>query len=187
MRFCADFPCFGGRVVLKRSIGLVAILLATSAVAAGVYFIPPQPRAAVVEAPTVQPGDAPAATPTDTPKATPVDTPKAAPKAAPKAGQKVAAVAKDADSFGYTAAFDAELKKVGQISTQQFADRYPAPKYLGKLSFDPTTAKFFNEVNVEKLKKPGMVYVQENGKEIIGDAVEIPGYKLTPDELEKFK
>src|SRR5262245_27535473 len=55
---------------------------------------------------------------------------------------------------GFTAAFDAELKKIGQITPKQFAERYPAPKYLEKVSWDPTTAKFFDKVNVEKVKKP---------------------------------
>src|SRR5262245_34666768 len=35
-----------------------------------------------------------------------------------------------ADPFGFSAAFDAEIKKIGQITPRQFADHYPAPKYL---------------------------------------------------------
>ncbi len=97
----------------------------------------------------------------------------------------------DADSFGYSAAFDTELKKIGQISTQQFAERYPAPKYLGKLSFDPTSAKFFDKVNAEKVKKPEFKTKVKgfDGKEYerVTPAQELAGYKLTDAELAKFK
>ncbi len=59
------------------------------------------------------------------------------------------------DVFGYTAAFDAELKKVGQISPKQFADMFALKaKYLDKLSFDPTTAKFFDGFNADPTKTP---------------------------------
>ncbi len=88
--------------------------------------------------------------------------------------------------FNYGAAFATELRKVGQISPKQFAERYPAPKYHAKLSFDPTTAKFFDKVNVEKVKKPGEKRVI-NGKDYQFPDVELPGYKLTDAELVKFK
>ena len=87
------------------------------------------------------------------------------------------------DPFGYSAAFDLEIKNVGQIAPQQFAARYPTPQYLGKLSWDPTTAKFFDRVNAEKVKKPGGKTLGENGKEFIWPEQELPGYKLAPDEL----
>src|SRR4051794_23319130 len=48
----------------------------------------------------------------------------------------------------YDALFQAELQKVGQISPDEFARRYPtAGDYLGKISWDPTTAKFWDEFN----------------------------------------
>ncbi len=48
------------------------------------------------------------------------------------------------DVFGYSAAFDAELQKIGEISPEEFARRYPAKaKYLEGLSFDPAKARFF--------------------------------------------
>lgn len=98
---------------------------------------------------------------------------------------------KEADPFGYSAAFDAELKKVGQITPKQFADRYPTPKYLGKLSFDPTQAKFFDVLNADKIKKPAgkVINTGRDGKdyEQITPATELPGFKLTPDELAKYK
>jgi len=38
------------------------------------------------------------------------------------------------DPFGYSVAFDLELKKIGQITPAEFATRYPPPKYLPGLS-----------------------------------------------------
>ena len=57
------------------------------------------------------------------------------------------------DPFGYSAAFDAEVKKLGQITPGQFAAAYPPPAYLAKLSWDPTTAKFFDKINAETVVK----------------------------------
>ena len=95
--------------------------------------------------------------------------------------------AKGGDPFGYAAAFDRELKKLGQISPKQFADKYPSPAHLGKLTFYPTTAKFFDKMNVEKVKKPGATIERLGGEKYTFPDTEIPGYKLTPDELAKFK
>src|SRR5262245_22721211 len=51
---------------------------------------------------------------------------------------------------GWAAAFATELKKLGQISPQEFAQHY-APKsgYLDRLSWDPTTARFFDQVMLD--------------------------------------
>src|SRR4051794_16506571 len=57
------------------------------------------------------------------------------------------------DRLGLTAAFEPELRRVGQISPRQFADRYPAPAYQAGPSWDPTTVRFFDRVNVEKVTK----------------------------------
>jgi len=52
---------------------------------------------------------------------------------------------KPADPLGYSAAFDVEIARIGQITPQQFAERYPdTAKYLAKLSWDATKAKFFD-------------------------------------------
>lgn len=61
----------------------------------------------------------------------------------------IAPIAKDsADVFGYTTAFEEALKEIGQISPQEFAKRYASKaKYLPQISFDPTTAKFWNDFN----------------------------------------
>jgi hypothetical protein len=51
---------------------------------------------------------------------------------------------KPAGETGIEAAFARELKKVGQISPEAFARRYAGKaSYLEKLSWDPTTAKFW--------------------------------------------
>src|SRR4028119_1551337 len=57
-----------------------------------------------------------------------------------------------AEVFGYATAFDEALKKIGQISPQEFAQRYASDaKYLPQISFDPTTAKFWKDFNKNKL------------------------------------
>ncbi len=57
-----------------------------------------------------------------------------------------------AEVFGYVTAFDEALKKIGQISPQEFAQRYAShAKYLPQISFDPTTAKFWKDFNKNKL------------------------------------
>jgi Protein of unknown function (DUF3160) len=71
------------------------------------------------------------------------------------------------DVFGYSAAFDAELKKIGQISPREFARLFPSgARYLGKLSFDPTKARFFDDLNAEpgRSKKAGYDF-RLNGEE----------------------
>src|SRR3954452_24531088 len=67
--------------------------------------------------------------------------------AQPKDGK----VADKADEmFGYTRAFEQELKKLGQISPAQFAQMYPSKaQYAKGLSWDPTTAKFFSDFQAD--------------------------------------
>jgi hypothetical protein len=72
----------------------------------------------------------------------------AAPARADKPAQQPPAANPTSDVFGYSAAFDEELKKIGQISPREFARLFPAKaEYLATLSFDPTRAKFFDEFN----------------------------------------
>jgi hypothetical protein len=54
------------------------------------------------------------------------------------------------------AAFEAEAKKAGQISPQEFAQRYPSQAhYLRQLSWDPTTSKFWDQFNLDpKMNRP---------------------------------
>src|SRR5262249_12812929 len=77
------------------------------------------------------------------------------------------------DVFGYTAAFDEELKKIGQISPVEFAKLFPTgARYQNKLSWDPTTAKFFDDFNTDPSKsKRGWGY----------------DFRLNAEELAAFK
>ena len=71
------------------------------------------------------------------------------------------------DVFGYTAAFDEALKKIGQISPQEFAQKYASiAKYLPRISYDPTTAKFWDEFQKKKdfeLNPQELAVFQQNG------------------------
>ncbi len=59
-----------------------------------------------------------------------------------------AAPARNGEPFGYTAAFDAALRRIGPISPEQFARRFPSgARYLDRLSWGPTTSKFFKDFN----------------------------------------
>src|SRR4051794_19512895 len=67
--------------------------------------------------------------------------------AQPKNGK---ALPKTEEVFGYTQAFEQELKKLGQIAPEELAQRYPTrADYLKGLSWDPTTAKFWKEFQAD--------------------------------------
>jgi hypothetical protein len=73
--------------------------------------------------------------------------------------------------FGYSAAFDAEVKKLGQITPDEFAKRYKSKaEYLDKLSWDPTAGKFFADFNAAPPAKPNAY-----------------DFRLNKDELDAFK
>jgi hypothetical protein len=83
-----------------------------------------------------------------------------------------------AESFGDTGAFGAELKRLGQLTPQDFARHYASKAdYLPQLTWDPTTATFWDQFNLDPATKrdkvrPGAMY---------GD------YRLNPEELALFK
>ena len=65
-----------------------------------------------------------------------------------------------AEVFGYGDAFAQELQRIGQISPDQFAAMFPTPaNYLPGLSWDPTTAQFWDQFNAD----PGKVNEGKNG------------------------
>jgi hypothetical protein len=74
------------------------------------------------------------------------------------------------EPFGYSAAFDEALTKIGQITPEQFARRYPPKaKYLDKISFDPAKAKFFDQFNQSpppRTKKGGGYDFRLNAEEL---------------------
>jgi len=55
-----------------------------------------------------------------------------------------------ASTFDYTSAFNQALKQIGQISPQNFAQRYSLnAQYLPQLTWNPTTAQFWDQFNVD--------------------------------------
>jgi len=98
------------------------------------------------------------------------------------------------DVFGYTTAFDEALQKIGQISPQEFAKRYTSQaKYLPQISFDPTTAKFWNDfhknelfqLNTDELaifKQNGFVVSERLGGENFADIF----YRIYSNDLPVF-
>ncbi|AFZ18469.1 DUF3160 domain-containing protein [Allocoleopsis franciscana] len=107
----------------------------------------------------------------------------------------IAPIAKDsADVFGYTTAFEEALKEIGQISPQEFARRYTSKaKYLPQISFDPTTAEFWDDfhkkekfrLNAEELaifKKNGFVVSERLGGQNFADLF----YRIYSHDLPVF-
>lgn len=83
------------------------------------------------------------------------------------------------DVFGYTAVFEEALKKIGQISPQEFAQRYAIrTEYLPQISFDPTTAKFWEEFNLDP---------EENNKNPKRKTKRFDDFRLNPAELARFQ
>src|SRR5262249_35908619 len=84
-----------------------------------------------------------------------------------------------AGGFSPDAAFARELQQVGQISPAEFARRYSGKvSYLKKLSWDPTTGKFWDQFNKPgsrhdfRLDKAELATFQHNGfvvSERLGD------------------
>ncbi|HEY9599495.1 MAG TPA: DUF3160 domain-containing protein, partial [Cyanophyceae cyanobacterium] len=83
------------------------------------------------------------------------------------------------DVFGYMAAFEEALKKIGQISPQEFAKRYASrANYLSQISFDPTTAGYWDEFNLDP---------QEHNKNSNRKNWRSYDFRLNSEELAVFK
>ena len=110
------------------------------------------------------------------------------------------------DGFGYGSAFEGELKKVGQITPQEFARRYASPaKYLPALTWDPATAKFYDRLNLNPNDPAAQVRARGErerweraalksagreppaGKPVMIPAQNVTDFRLNPAELAKFK
>jgi hypothetical protein len=114
------------------------------------------------------------------------------------------------DGFGYTAAFDATVARIGEITPDEFARRFPGKaQYLEKFSWDPTSAKFWDKFNLDpnaagaevRGRGPmGKFWAQQRqqqaaqqGKPISeAQAIMIPArgmydFRLNKDELAHFK
>src|SRR5262245_35436204 len=75
------------------------------------------------------------------------------PLPAAAAGETLTAAA---DNLGYGAALEAELKKIGPITPQEFGQRYAVKAaYVPQLSWDPTTATFWDRFTLDP-SKPGL-------------------------------
>lgn len=85
------------------------------------------------------------------------------------------------NTLGYTATFDEELKQIGQISPQDFAQRYASnAQYLPQISWDPTTAKFWDKFSLSPDKVNIVVdYSQEPQRRV--------DFQLNSEELAVFK
>lgn len=51
--------------------------------------------------------------------------------------------------LGFGDVFNEELRAIGQISTEEFLRRHPAPAYLDAITFDPTTADYWSAFNAD--------------------------------------
>lgn len=110
----------------------------------------------------------------------------------------------DSDGFGHS--FDRELKKTGQISPEQFGRQFGGDaRYVSKLSWDPTTATFFDRFNLDPKKENAQVrargaeekMLREHHKQLgnplgEGEPVMVAAhggydFRLGPAELTKFK
>ncbi|MCI0536624.1 MAG: hypothetical protein L0Z50_15500 [Verrucomicrobiales bacterium] len=77
-----------------------------------------------------------------------------------------------AQIFGYDDAFAAGLQRIGQITPEQFADMFaPAANYPPAISWDPTTARFWDQFNADPQKLNG------------GKNSDSPGYRFTDYRL----
>lgn len=95
----------------------------------------------------------------------------AASRGGPSGGVGGAAVGSPEDPFGYQAAFERELARIGQISPAELAARHPAPAYLAAPSFDPTAAAYFADFQRRpefQLSEPELGLFQRNGFVVSG-------------------
>jgi hypothetical protein len=75
------------------------------------------------------------------------------------------------DVFGYQAAFDRELARIGEITSAELAKLHPAAKYLAALTWDPTTAKYFSDFQQHgwfQLKPDETALLKKNGFVVSG-------------------
>ena len=102
---------------------------------------------------------------------------------APKADAPKAASPKH--DFGFTAAFATEIQKVGQISPEQFAQRFGGQaEYLAKLTWDPTTAKHWDRFTLDPLDVKAMTPIR---KVTPKEAANLFDFRLNDRELAVFK
>ena len=86
-----------------------------------------------------------------------------------------------AEVFGYAARFADEIKRIGQITPEQFASRYPSgAQYLPAISWDPTTAKFWEAFQTDpEAFNRGLIPSVDKLRNF--------DFRLSPQELTVFK
>jgi hypothetical protein len=104
-------------------------------------------------------------------------------RVAPKEPKAVAAGPKH--DFGFTAAFQDEIKKVGQITPDEFARRFKSPaEYLPKLTWDPTTAKYWDRFTLDPTDARAVTPIRKVTPE---QARHLFDFRLSEPELAVFK
>jgi hypothetical protein len=87
--------------------------------------------------------------------------------------------------FGFTAAFQDEIKKVGQISPDEFAQRFGGrAEYLPKLAWDPTTAQYWDRFTLDPNDPKAMTPIRKVTPE---QAQHLFDFRLSEPELAVFK
>lgn len=84
-----------------------------------------------------------------------------------------------ADRLGYNAVFRQELSGIGQITVAEFLKRQGGKPYLGGISFDPTTAKYWDLFNAD----PAVV----NASVPAGGDRRLHDFRLNPEEFARFR
>ncbi len=82
------------------------------------------------------------------------------------------------DQLGFNRVFDAELRRLGQISAAEFARLYSPTHFLPAISFDPTTAKYWDQFNAD----PAVV----NASVPAGDQ-RLHDFRLNEEEMARFR
>jgi hypothetical protein len=94
------------------------------------------------------------------------------------------AVAK-AEDPGFSAAFAEEVNKVGQITADQFAERFaPKAKYLPKITWDPTTGKYWNRITADPSDAKDMIAIRKLERK---SDLSLFDFRLDAKELAVFK
>jgi hypothetical protein len=97
----------------------------------------------------------------------------------PAAGKPLASGGEEV--FGYAAAFDQELQRLGEISVADFSSRYPLPSpYFGNMPWDPMAARYAN------------LFATDPAANNVGRTPSQPGYRmydfrLNAAEVELFR
>lgn len=87
--------------------------------------------------------------------------------------------------FGFTAAFETEIKKVGQITPEEFAQRFPgSAKYLAKMTWDPTTGQYWDRFQLDPNDPKAMTPIRKITPK---EASHLFDFRLNEKELAIFK